>query len=510
MPQFLVDQTPRFDELIMEDVRPTDGWLLNVSTDTTPMGTPVEITQDRFRHVWPNTTKQWNRVYANGPGCVGNPCDPTENQIGWGADRLTYYAEQATWATPLLCYDQDMHITHAIEHINQVVSQILRPATTAISSDFLRRRALLWAKYRHTANAAMTAFTYQWVAADTDGDGVADDEIYFDCSVSPTNVYHLVPQMLQNNFSLSMLEGYAGQNPFTDTLPFIELVSDMDTCWFLDKFSGATSIGGMDHQPNALSNWRFSEWGAANSYWRYGFSGQIGNYMVRVDPMGMRFNFVADLGAGAHGANGNRYRYQIILPFTNLVTTGAGGAAGIGSEPNADYQKAQFTISMQWHKRAMELLVPEARPLHPDMPFGNRDFGGKWAFQMDNLVTGDGHHLHPVGNPWRNKGRFAAWFKYYVRPLHYEFARAYFHKRELFCIPEIDTCNDDPGYPTQCYQSKPPTCENIAEAAGAWDAKYGTGVPTDYSAGELKAAASRQDGPIVPDPTCPEYPEEGD
>ena len=35
-PQFFVDQTPKFDELIMEDIRPTDGWLLNVSTGTTP------------------------------------------------------------------------------------------------------------------------------------------------------------------------------------------------------------------------------------------------------------------------------------------------------------------------------------------------------------------------------------------------------------------------------------------------------------------------------------------
>ena len=106
-PQFFVDETPRFDELIMEDIRPTDGWMLNVSTGTTPMGTPVEITQDRFRSVWPNTTKVWNRVQGAGPGCVGSPCDPTENQIGWGADRLTYYAEQQVWATPLLCYDQD-------------------------------------------------------------------------------------------------------------------------------------------------------------------------------------------------------------------------------------------------------------------------------------------------------------------------------------------------------------------------------------------------------------------
>ena len=55
------------------------------------MGTPVEITQDRFRNVYPNVTKAWRKVVANGPGCVGSPCDPPEHQIGWGADRLTYF-----------------------------------------------------------------------------------------------------------------------------------------------------------------------------------------------------------------------------------------------------------------------------------------------------------------------------------------------------------------------------------------------------------------------------------
>jgi len=35
----------------------------------------------------------------------------------------------------------------------------------------------------------------------------------------------------KNKFSASMREGYAGENPFKETSPFIELVSDMDTTW---------------------------------------------------------------------------------------------------------------------------------------------------------------------------------------------------------------------------------------------------------------------------------------
>lgn len=474
-PQFLVDQTPRFDEIIMEDIRPTDGWIGNISTGTTPMGTPVEITQDRFRSVWPNTTKVWTKVQANGPGCTGPYCDPTEHQIGWGADRLTYFAEQQTWGTPLLCYDQDMHITHAEQHLAQIINEILRPATSAISSNFLRKRAVFWAKEKKIANANLSNFTYQWTLGGPNG----DDEMFFDCSVNPTNVFHLVPQMLQNRFSFLMRRGYAGKNPFKETSPFIELVADMDTTWFLDKLGGQNGVGPADN-PNVLGNWRFTDFSEANKYWRYGFSGQFGNYMVRVDEMNLRFNFVADLGAAANGGNGNRYRYQIVLPFENSITTGAGGSAGLGDDANPDFDKAHFCITFIMHKKAMELLVPDARPLNPEMPFGHRDFGGKWRFAMNNLGADAAGNV--INNKWENKGQFIAWFKYYIRPLHYEFMEAYFHKREQFCIPNIDVCSPDPGYPTQTYQSQNPSCP----IPSAFNALYGTfpcGVPTGSQAG---------------------------
>jgi len=474
-PQFLVDQTPRFDELIMEDIRPTDGWIGHITMGEMPMGTPSEVTQDRFRSVWANTTKVWRRVVAAGPGCTGNPCDPTASKIGWGADRLTYYAEEATWETPLLCYDQEMHVTHAEQHLSQIINEILRPNTSNIFAMFARKRGLLWAKYRHMANALLSNFTFEWVAVDTDGDGVVDDEIYFDTSAAPSSLFHLVPQMLQNNFSKTMREGYAGKNPFKETSPFIELVTDMDTCWFLDKLGGQLGVGG-GNNPSVLGNWRFTQFSEANQYWRYGFSGQIGNYMARVDELGLRLNYVTDLGAGAHGGNGNRYRYQIVLPYVNGVTTGAGGAAGIGADVNPDFDLAQFAISFQWHKKAIEMLVMNATSINPDMPFVHRDFGGKWKFLMHDL--GADSSGNPINNKWGNKGQFGAWFKYYVRPLHYEFARVYFHKREQFCIPQIDVCSTDPGYPAQTYSSTLPNCP-------APDGIYGTGVPTGTEDGPI-------------------------
>ena len=279
-----------------------------------------------------------------------------------------------------------------------------------------------------------------------------------------------------------MREGYGGENPFKETAPFIELVTDMDTAWSLDHLGGATGFGGSTGNvniPNTTSNWRFTEWGAASQYWRYGFSGQIGNYMVRVDELGLRFNYVTDLGAGAHGGNGNRYRYQIVLPYVNETTTGAGGAAGIGSNVNNAFDNAQFRISWQWHKKGLEFMVPDNASLNPEMPFVHRDFGGKWQFLMHDL--GADVNGNPINNKWGNKGQFGAWFKYYVRPLHYEYLRAYLHKGEQHCIPQIDVCNANPGYPPQSYSSTPPECP-------APDGIYGVGVPT-----------GTQDGPIRPD-----------
>jgi hypothetical protein len=448
----------------MEDIRPTDGWIGNVSVGTLPQGTPSEVTQDRFRSVWPNTTKAWTRVQAAGPGCVGSPCDPSENQIGWGADRLTWYAEQQTWGTPLLCYDQDMHVTHAEQHVNQIVNEILKPATLAISSNFLRKRTLLWSKGKYAANSTLTPFTYVW----TLGGAAGDEEIYLDTSVAPTNVYHLVPQMLQNRFSPLMRNGYGGKNPFKETAPFIELVTDIDTAWFLDKMGGQVGQG-PGNTPSITGNWRFTEWGAANAYWRYGFSGSIGNFMVRVDEFSLRFNFVRDLGAAV---GPNRYRYQVVLPYVNGITTGAGGAAGIGSDANPDYDRAQYTFSFISHKNGLELMTMDGTPTNPETPFLHRDFGGKWRFAMHDLGADASGQV--IGNKWGNKGQFISWFKYYVRPKHYEFLEAFFHKREQFCIPQIDVCSTSPGYPTQNYSSALPACPLPAAYAGL----YGTGVPT--------------------------------
>lgn len=446
----------------------------NVSTYQVPMGTPPEITQDRFRGVWPNTTKPWTKTQA--ASCLSTPCDPAEHQIGWGSDRLTYFEEEITYTTPLLCYDQMMNVTHAQQQLGYIISDILKPATSAIMSAYLRKRTLFWSKRKTVANSSLTQFTYQW---NLDAQG---NEAYLDTNVPPTQIYKLTPQILQSRFSPLMRLGYAGKNPFKDTAPFIEIVLDMDTTWSLDKLGGQQGVGGT---PSVGGNWRFTEWDAANAYWRYGFSGQIGNFMVRVDELGLRFNFVGQIAASVNG-NGNIYRYQIIQPYLNEITTGAGGSAGLGRDVNPDFDRAQIAIGFISHKKGLELGVYDARAINPEMPFLHPNFGGKWQFLMNNL--GADINGAPISNKWGNKGQFGARWKNFIRPLYTEFLEAFIYKREQMCITNIGTCAADPGYPAQTYNSRLPTCPLPASFAGL----YASGVPS-----------GTQDGPIPPEPPSP-------
>ena len=441
---FLVNQQPHYDKLILESIRPQDGWIGHVSTGPFEAGVGTTLYQDRLERAYPDVTQQWNSpAYAN---CTGTPCDPTENRIGYGSTRRDYSVETQSWSTDLFCYDQMIPISHAKQQFRQIISKILRPATQTIQSQFLRKRALYWADKKWVANANMSEFAYIWLLNGT-------SEAFLLTNQMPTS--KLTPQMLQRQVQPLIGQGYFGENPYSgqDMLPLIELVTDMDTTWELDHLGGSTGVGGT---PNIASNWRFQQWDAASKYWRYGLTGQLGNFAVRVDPEALRFNYV--------GASGNAtypYKFQVVLPYKNVASSGAGGAAGIKSIPTPDYFVAQYRMSFIWHKKTMEVLTQQSPVINSEMPFMTRDFGGKWFFAMDNLTCGVDVNGNPIAvdNSRRNKGMFKADFRLAIRPLYTEFAQAIFHKGEPQCVTVIAPCNTDPGYATQSYGSSNDQCD---------------------------------------------------
>jgi hypothetical protein len=181
----------------------------------------------------------------------------------------------------------------------------------------------------------------------------------------------------------------------------------------------------------------------------------------------------------------------------NSVTTGAGGQAGIGDDENPDYRNAQYRMTFIYHKKGMELLVPEASSINPDMPFGHRNFAGKWQFVMDNL--GQDQNGQAIENKRRNKGQFIADFKLYIRPMYTEYMEVFFHRGEQTCIPNILPCNADPGYPAQTYDSNPVVCPVPSAFAGL----YGTGVPTGAPVpNAIPVLLPNQDGPVPQPPAA--------
>lgn len=424
--QFLDEQLPIYDSLIIRDITPTDGWIGHVSVGTWNPFDGTSHLRDRFRGVQPDVTKAWIRV--DNTSCVGGtqaPCDPPENFIGWGYERIEYFQEKQSWRSQLLCFDQILTVNKAQEHIEQIVADILRPATSRIASFYLRKRAALYAGKKWLANSTLSDFTFAW---ETTGDA----EIFITTSGEPTS--KLTPQMLQRRVSPLRNVGYFGKwtnDPFFggyDSL--IELVTDDNTAWDLDKLATDLKVS---------QSWRFNQWDAGHDYYKYGIGGQLGNYMIRIDPFPLRFNKVS--------AN----RFQVVLPYKNTATT-----VGIGRDNNNDFELAQYQFSFIHHRMALMVRVQRMEQVNPLMPFAVRDLSGQWRFATNDL--GMDCNSNPIANYRGNKGFFYADFQYSVEPVYVEWEELIFHKREPAYVVEVDTCAADPGHPTQYYNSANTEC----------------------------------------------------
>lgn len=434
---YLLSQTPVYDKRILADIRPEDAyWIGAVETAPWEPFTTESHTQDRFTTVFPDLTKPWKAVAAP-TSCIGTPCDLDANEIGWGTQRKTYQLERQSWQTPLLCYDQMLLVTHAKEHFRQIISDILKPATGWIMSNFLKKRCAQNAGKKQVATTGMPDFLFSW---ETTGGG----DIFMNVTLSdgvtavdPTS--KLTPQMIQRRYNPQILQGALGKRPFAGAPGMLQLVTDMETIWELDKAAADSGELGVGYVPKS---WRFTEWDAANEYYKYGFSGKIGNFAVRLDPFGLRFNRVS---AG---------RYQVVLPYKNVSTT-----VGMRSIPNPDFETALYAFSYIHNYRSIRARVMDPAPVNPEMPFSSRNFGGRWQFVMDNLgTTPDGCVIE---NKRRNKGQFIADFELAIEPNYVEFEELFFHMREPACVVLVSPCSSDPGHPTQYYNSANDPCPNV-------------------------------------------------
>ena len=257
-------------------------------------------------------------------------------------------------------------------------------------------------------------------------------------NTSGTPTSKLTPQMLQRRVQPLINVGYLGKaikdKPFA-----LELSTDLETLWEMNKNATLADTS------NVVEHWRFTEFDAASipDYWKYGWGGKIGNFMVNVDFFPLRFNKVS--------AN----KFRVVYPFKNIAATN-----GIKSADNQDYHDALYQFSYIKHRKALQVLTFNAAPVNAEMPFLIRDYGGKWRFVMDNL--GADQYGRVIENKRRNKGQFIADFDLSIKPMYVEWLELIFHMRQPACVTVVNTCAPDPGNPAQSYNSANADCPTPA------------------------------------------------
>ncbi|MCG3773703.1 MAG: hypothetical protein JW395_0516 [Nitrospira sp.] len=443
----LITQEPVYDTEIVKDIRPSASGLLGYYM-TAPWDafTSTTHTFDRVKAVFPNLTKPW-RATTSG-NCVGTPCDPVSNQIGMGNQRFTYSLEEQSWESQLMCFDEQMTRTKAKESIAYFISDILRPATQWITNFWLMRQAMQLSGRKIVVTTPVAGqlpeFDFAW---DTDSEG---NDVYeylnitnadTGAPIDPTGL--LTQNVLQREvFPLYQVGATeAGKNEYNK----LELHTDIDSAHYLSR-----------EDPTLYNQWRFNEFDKASAeYYKYGFTGIVGDYMVKVWQTPLRFNRVST------------GRFQMVQPYVNRAVTN-----GLGNFPNPDYQNAWYQFSQINNPAGLRFMTFSPEAVNPQMPYLVRSYAGQWRFAIDNLGADcDGK---PIANYRRNKGKWWADFRWAMKAEHPEFLVSIFHLRQPPCLTIVEPCGEDPGYPEQVYDSANDACDTtitfvaVARASGTF------------------------------------------
>jgi len=421
-------------------MHPLDSqWIGHVSTGRFKAEDGVEHTYDRFENVFPQLGP-W--VATQAASCVGAPCDPSSTKVGMGFTRRSYRLEQTSYETDLFCWDLILSADRATQQFAHFI-RVLRRISTIVWSYRFRTEALRIAKFRWVCGEnTLVPVTVSWDPTMTI---LTLTPVNAGQSAMPTS--QLGARHLQRRVDPQIRSGADGPTINKNMQPMLELVTFMDTVWNLTEGN-----------PELTDHWRFQQFAQAEKYYKYGWTGSCGNFGLRADAYGLRFNILSNNPATGVVTLG------IVFPYTNIAAT-----EGIKEDVNAAFDTAAVQVDFIWHRKAMTSLVRDAKAINPEMPFAARDFAGKWQFVMDNLTCGfvnitdavTGALVQspiPVNNERRNKGKFITDFGGAIQSEYPELAEAFISIRGPACIVDIPVCNLNTGYPAQNYGSANAPC----------------------------------------------------
>ena len=437
---YIAAKTEHLDEPILLSMHPLDSqWIGHVSTGQFKAEDGVEHTFDRFENVFPKLGA-WRDVQS--ASCVGAPCAKPQTKIGLGFTRDSYKLQETDYATDLFCWDQILSKDRAREQFDHFV-KVLKRVSTLVWSYRFRTEALRIAKFKWVCNNnGLTAITAAWDATMTQ---LTLTPVVAGQSAMPTS--RLQAGHLQRRVDPQIRAGADGPKIDKNSAPMLELVSNMDTVWNL-----------VEGDSNLTDHWRFSQFSDAGKYYKYGWTGSVGNFGLRSDAFSLRFNVLSN------NTQTGVVVLQVVFPYNNIAAT-----EGIKEDVNADYDNTRVQLDFIHHRMAMTSLVRQPRAINPEMPFAARDFAGKWQFVMDNLTCGtvivadlitETNIEMPiaVNNELRNQGKFVTSFGGAIQAKYPELEEGFISLRGPACITDLPICGDDPGYPEQDYESANEPC----------------------------------------------------
>ncbi len=436
---FISRRIEHLDDRIIMSMHPLDSqWIGHVSTGRFAAEDGIEHTFDRFENVFPQLGA-WDDVRA--ASCVGAPCDPTSTKVGLGFTRDSYKLQQKAYETDLFCWDLILSADRATQQFAHFI-RVLRRISTIVWSDRFRKEAIRIAKFRWVcANNTLIAVNATWNAAQTQLTLTPVSGTF------PTGgiTSQLTARHLQRRVDPQIRSGAEGPTINKNMQPMLELVSDMQSVWNL-----------VEGDPALTDHWRFNLFSEGAKYYKYGWTGSVGNFGLRADAYQLRWDIVS--------TSATSIVLNVVYPYTNISAT-----EGIKEDVNADFDTARVKVNYIWHRKAMTSLVRDAKAINPEMPFAARDFAGKWQFVMDNLTCGSTTVLDnntglpvtipiAVDNSRRNKGKFITDFGGAIQAEYPELAECFFSLDGPACIVDVPVCPDDPGYPAQNYSSSNTPC----------------------------------------------------
>lgn len=412
-------RSEHLDNEILRDITPTDSLIGSVETGQFRAEDGVSHTFNKFNRVFPDLSTAWSDVTVD--SCIGTPCDPEEVKIGMGSTKDSYSLKTISYATELYCFDKIMSADFAKETAANMISN-LTDATIIINSNRIINEYFRIASNKWVATTnGLLPFTFTETG----------DLINVTVSQMPTAA--LTANHLRNRVQYQLLSGATGKS-VKGRPPVIEVLTDMDTIWDLEQGDQAK-----------FANWRYTDFDlASKEYYEYGWTGRMGNFMLKATLFPMRFNFVPGTSV-----------LKRVFPYTNIQAT-----LGIKGQVNDAYINAPVQATFIWHMRAMMIRMANSISINSRMPFAARDFAGKWQFVMDNLTCGRDVNGNPiaVNNSRRNKGMFISDFKYATQAQFPEYAEVILHLRAQACISSAVPCGINYAYPTQSYSSANPPC----------------------------------------------------